>query len=129
MILRRGAAEVNVNIRPDGHSGSPEEEIRELAELATLGTMFSRIEQMRVVPSDVRSFRRLDARRNRHVAAAITREGRPRVDLRDDRETARSFERRWMVLTPASPAVREGGSKGESSRNRLPLPAARGEDW
>lgn len=36
-----------------------QEEIRELAELATLGTMFSRIEHMRVVPFDLRSFGQL----------------------------------------------------------------------
>ena len=36
-----------------------DEEIRQLAELATLGTMFSRIEQMRVVPFDLRSFTQL----------------------------------------------------------------------
>src|SRR5579864_5058453 len=33
-----------------------QEEMRELAEFTTLGTMFSRIEQMRVVPLDLRSF-------------------------------------------------------------------------
>jgi len=37
----------------------PGQEIRELAELATLGTMFSRIEHMRVVPFDLRSFGQL----------------------------------------------------------------------
>jgi hypothetical protein len=39
--------------------GTPQEEMRELAELATLGTMFSRIEHMRVVPFDLRSFGQL----------------------------------------------------------------------
>ena len=38
---------------------SAPEEIRELAELATLGTMFSRIEHMRIVPFDMRSFGQL----------------------------------------------------------------------
>jgi len=38
---------------------SATEEVRELAELATLGTMFSRIETMRVVPFDLRSFGQL----------------------------------------------------------------------
>jgi hypothetical protein len=38
---------------------APEQEMRELAELATLGTMFSRIEHMRVVPFDLRSFGQL----------------------------------------------------------------------
>jgi len=38
---------------------APEQEIRELAELATLGTMFSRIENMRMVPFDLRSFGQL----------------------------------------------------------------------
>ncbi|HEX7417359.1 MAG TPA: hypothetical protein VF315_04820 [Steroidobacteraceae bacterium] len=38
---------------------SAPEEIRELAELATLGTLFSRIEHMRVVPFDLRSFGQL----------------------------------------------------------------------
>jgi hypothetical protein len=37
----------------------PQEEIRELAELATLGSMFSRIEHMRVIPFDLRSFGQL----------------------------------------------------------------------
>jgi hypothetical protein len=37
----------------------PEQEVRELAELTTLGTMFSRIENMRVVPFDLRSFGQL----------------------------------------------------------------------
>jgi hypothetical protein len=36
-----------------------QEELRELAELATLGAMFSRIEDMRVVPFDLRSFGQL----------------------------------------------------------------------
>lgn len=36
-----------------------EKEMRELAELDTLGTLFSRIEQMRVVPFDLRSFGQL----------------------------------------------------------------------
>ncbi len=36
-----------------------EEEMRELAEFATLGTMFSRIEQMRMVPLDLRSLGQL----------------------------------------------------------------------
>jgi hypothetical protein len=40
-------------------SQAADEEIRQLAELATLGTMFSRIEQMRVVPFDLRSFAQL----------------------------------------------------------------------
>ena len=40
-------------------SQAADEEIRQLAELATLGTMFSRIEQMRVVPFDLRSFTQL----------------------------------------------------------------------
>lgn len=38
---------------------APEEEMRELAELTTLGTLFSRIERMRVVPFDLRSFGQL----------------------------------------------------------------------
>jgi len=38
---------------------APEQEMRELAELTTLGTMFSRIEHMRVVPFDLRSFGQL----------------------------------------------------------------------
>jgi hypothetical protein len=33
--------------------------MRELAELTTLGTLFSRIERMRVVPFDLRSFGQL----------------------------------------------------------------------
>ncbi|MCC7325687.1 MAG: hypothetical protein IT521_02635 [Burkholderiales bacterium] len=37
----------------------PQEEIRDLAEQSTLGTMFSRIEHMRVVPFDLRSFGQL----------------------------------------------------------------------
>ncbi|MEP7063335.1 MAG: hypothetical protein ABI881_13145 [Betaproteobacteria bacterium] len=40
-------------------AGAPNEEMRELAELATLGAMFSRIENMRVVPFDLRSFGQL----------------------------------------------------------------------
>jgi hypothetical protein len=38
---------------------SATEEVRELAELSTLGTMFTRIETMRVVPFDLRSFGQL----------------------------------------------------------------------
>ena len=34
----------------------PDEEIRELVELATLGQMFARIERIRIVPFDLRSF-------------------------------------------------------------------------
>jgi hypothetical protein len=40
-------------------SNSPQEEFRDLAEQSTLGTMFTRIEQMRVVPFDLRSFMQL----------------------------------------------------------------------
>lgn len=39
--------------------GDPAEEMRAMAELATLGSMFTRIEQMRVVPFDLRSFAQL----------------------------------------------------------------------
>ena len=39
--------------------GDPAEEMRAMAELATLGAMFTRIEQMRVVPFDLRSFAQL----------------------------------------------------------------------
>ena len=38
---------------------SSQEEIRDLAEQSTLGTMFARIERMRVVPFDLRSFGQL----------------------------------------------------------------------
>jgi hypothetical protein len=38
---------------------APELEMRQLAELTTLGTLFSRIERMRVVPFDLRSFGQL----------------------------------------------------------------------
>jgi hypothetical protein len=41
------------------HAPAPDEEIRQLAELATLGAMFARVEQMRVVPFDLRSFGQL----------------------------------------------------------------------
>ena len=37
-------------------SSSPQEEFRDLAEQSTLGAMFARIEDMRVVPFDLRSF-------------------------------------------------------------------------
>ena len=37
-------------------SNAPQEEIRDLAEQSTLGAMFARIEDMRVVPFDLRSF-------------------------------------------------------------------------
>lgn len=40
-------------------SESSQEEIRDLAEQSTLGTMFARIERMRVVPFDLRSFGQL----------------------------------------------------------------------
>jgi len=40
-------------------SSSEEEEIRDLAEQSTLGAMFARIEHMRVVPFDLRSFAQL----------------------------------------------------------------------
>jgi hypothetical protein len=40
---------------------APEQEMRQMAELTTLGTMFSRIERMRVVPFDLRSFGQLVA--------------------------------------------------------------------
>jgi hypothetical protein len=43
----------------DRGAQSAAEEVRELAELSTLGTMFSRIETMRVVPFDLRSFGQL----------------------------------------------------------------------
>jgi hypothetical protein len=37
-------------------ANSPQEEIRDLAEQSTLGAMFARIEDMRVIPFDLRSF-------------------------------------------------------------------------
>jgi hypothetical protein len=40
-------------------SKSPQEEMRDLAEQSTLGTMFARIDGMRVVPFDLRSFMQL----------------------------------------------------------------------
>jgi hypothetical protein len=40
-------------------SNSPQEEFRDLAEQSTLGAMFARIEDMRVVPFDLRSFAQL----------------------------------------------------------------------
>ncbi|MEO8506507.1 MAG: hypothetical protein ABI593_02650 [Betaproteobacteria bacterium] len=40
-------------------SNSPQEEIRDLAEQSTLGAMFARIEHMRVIPFDLRSFAQL----------------------------------------------------------------------
>jgi hypothetical protein len=40
-------------------SNSPQEEFRDLAEQSTLGTIFTRIDQMRVVPFDLRSFMQL----------------------------------------------------------------------
>jgi hypothetical protein len=40
-------------------SESPQEEFRDLAEQSTLGAMFARIEDMRVVPFDLRSFTQL----------------------------------------------------------------------
>ncbi len=43
----------------DHNTASATEEVRQLAELTTLGTMFSRIESMRVVPFDLRSFGQL----------------------------------------------------------------------
>lgn len=46
-------------LSPAQRAQAPQEEIRELAELATLGAMFSRIEHMRVVPFDLRSFSQL----------------------------------------------------------------------
>jgi len=42
-----------------GKPHSAQEEIRELTELTTLGTLFQRIERMRVVPFDLRSFGQL----------------------------------------------------------------------
>ncbi|MEO8850050.1 MAG: hypothetical protein ABI440_15655 [Casimicrobiaceae bacterium] len=38
---------------------SPQEEFRDLAEQSTLGTLFARIDQMRVIPFDLRSFMQL----------------------------------------------------------------------
>jgi hypothetical protein len=43
----------------DHNTASATEEVRQLTELTTLGTMFSRIESMRVVPFDLRSFGQL----------------------------------------------------------------------
>jgi hypothetical protein len=45
--------------RDSGTAHSAQEEIRELTELTTLGTLFARIERMRVVPFDLRSFGQL----------------------------------------------------------------------
>jgi hypothetical protein len=42
-----------------GQAHSAQEEIRELTELNTLATLFQRVERMRVVPFDLRSFGQL----------------------------------------------------------------------